>query len=522
MEHLDAQKKGNQSIQKDLSGDFVYCEAQGDFTLPDYLPELRKIIRIDATVIPSGKFIGSGKAELAGSVAYNLIYSDAEGKLCATSLSSDYELSVPLPSDHGELYLAVDSMAENTQCRLSGPRKLSLRTSVKSKIHIYSRESVAEIVDDSAPDLQTLECAVCAMVTRCATSGEFSLSDGIAIDGFTTDTLRTNYASADLAVREARIMPDGVLCRGEVIVKCNLSPTEGEPFTVTKKLPFEQIVPTDTERAQNCIAYGRCSYLQCTLSPTPEACELNIELSAELDTECMGNAELYMMSDAYSTEYASYPNYKTETFTQLVGSTMGNYTVDSSRLRTEEEGGIISVIDTKGKAEIMSITQKDKKAVVSGECRIDILTSSQKSEGEGVEYGSSEITFPFKLETDLRVNGDERIDYDPHVSVAMTRARLDGDSIYADAEIFLSLKASKKEQYKLLDSIRFDTEEKRSRPTGQIIATYVEDGDTLFSVAKKYGVDYRALAEQNGIPDTLAATPDAQITLDGMTHLIIS
>jgi hypothetical protein len=57
---------------------------------------------------------------------------------------------------------------------------------------------------------------------------------------------------------------------------------------------------------------------------------------------------------------------------------------------------------------------------------------------------------------------------------------------------------------------------------GKVTVAYVEDGDTLFSLAKKYGVDYITLAKENGIPEALVATPDEKITLDGVRHLIIS
>ena len=519
---LDAQKKVGKSIQKDLAGDFIYCEAQGDFTLPDYLPEIRKIIRIDSTVIPSGRFIGNGKAELAGSVAYNVIYSDAEGKLCATSLSSDYELSVPIGADCGELSVSVDSIAENTQCRLSGPRKLSLRTAVKSRVHVYTVAPCAQIVDEELYDLQTLECPVRTMLTKCAQPSELSLCETASIDGYTQDSVRANYSTADIVLREARLCPDGVVCRGEAIVKCNISPVDsGEPFTLSKKIPFEQTLSVDTSGMKGCLTYGRCTYLRCSVVPNGERCELAIELGAELWSECVGNSEISMMRDAYSTEYDSHATYKTETFSELVGVSMGNYTLDSSRKLTQEETAIISVIDTKGSIEIKSVTEKDKKAVVSGECKIEALTASKKSDGEGVEYGNSEIIFPFKLETDLRTP-DCHIDYEPHASIAMTRARLDADNLCADAEIFLTLKASRKEQYKLLDSIHLDTEEKRARPAAIVTVAYVEDGDTLFSLAKRYGVDYGVLAEENGIPESLAATPDEISTLDGIRHLIIS
>ena len=137
---------GKANIQGDYAGGLIYCDCTGEFVLPDYLPEIRKIIRIDAKAIPSGKFIGSQKAEFAGIVAYTVIYAGAEGELSSTSLSSDYEFSCNLPSSsEGDFAIVADTSVDNTVCRLFGPRKLSLRSTLKSRTHVYARNKISEL-----------------------------------------------------------------------------------------------------------------------------------------------------------------------------------------------------------------------------------------------------------------------------------------------------------------------------------------------------------------------------------------
>ena len=520
MEMLDAQTKAKQVMQKEISGEIIFCEAQGDFILPDYLPEIRKIIRIDTKIIPSGKFIGASRATLAGIAAYNLIYTDSDGKLAATSLSSDYEFSVPLPSEHGELYVVADGTLENTQCRLGGPRKLSLRTGIKNRVHVYSSGAVSEIVDEGAGDVKALFAIVDTMVTKCASSGEFSVSETVDIDGFSADSLHANFTTADLVVKEAKMSHDAVGCRGEIYVKCNISSEAGEVFTVMKKIPFEQIVNVPTENMQHCIAYGRCSYVNCSLVPNGEACALNIELGAELDVECCGNISLSLMCDAYSTELESAPVYKNESFSYSLGATMGNYTVDASRHRSEDEENIIAILDTRARADIKSVMEKEGRAVVCGECRVEALTSSA-GRIDGVEYGNSEIIIPFKIETELRVPRDEALSFDAHVEAVTPHARLEQDSISADAEIFLCVRASKKNTRRLLESVSFGGELKKDKRMGEVIVVYPEDEDTLFSIAKRYRVCYEELARENGIPEEYVKSPDEKYTLDGISNLLI-
>ena len=59
----------NVVMQKDGAGEYIFTETSGDYILPDYLPEIRKILKVTSKVIPAGKFISGGKAEFAGTVS---------------------------------------------------------------------------------------------------------------------------------------------------------------------------------------------------------------------------------------------------------------------------------------------------------------------------------------------------------------------------------------------------------------------------------------------------------------------
>ena len=49
------------SIETDTLREQVTTECTVEHTLPDYMPEIRRIRRIDARVIPSGKYVGDGE-----------------------------------------------------------------------------------------------------------------------------------------------------------------------------------------------------------------------------------------------------------------------------------------------------------------------------------------------------------------------------------------------------------------------------------------------------------------------------
>ena len=75
-ERLDAKENGY--IERDVCGEVITSEAAGEYVLPDYQPEIRKILHVRAAVLPSGKYLGGAKAEFAGTVAHTVLYTDAD------------------------------------------------------------------------------------------------------------------------------------------------------------------------------------------------------------------------------------------------------------------------------------------------------------------------------------------------------------------------------------------------------------------------------------------------------------
>lgn len=507
-------------VQSDFCGEYVYCDCVGEFVFPDYLPEIRKIIRIDSKAIPSGKFVGSQKAEFAGIVAYTIIYTDADGELSSTSLSSDYEFSCHLPTEsEGDFSIIADTSVDNTVCRLFGPRKLSLRSTVKSRVHLYAKNRISELYDTE--NLQKLEKKLYSSVTKCASSGDFSLFDSIYIDKVNSDDIKTNYVEAELLVREAKMGAGGLLCRGEVLLKCNYASDGGEATTVFRKIPFEESLYVDGAlEGDSVIAYGRCNSATVSVAQNgEEGITLNFDVVAEIDAECVRNEEIRVICDLYSTEYNAIPSYKDTSFKESLGACFGNYTVDATRSRMEEELGTSSVIDAKGNVDVKEISEKDGRVFVSGECKVEMLTAQYGEEKS--EYGTSTVVVPFKIETDLRVQSGENVNYDLHIEAVSARGRLDDTTISADAEIFIAIRADRSYSQRLIDSLKLDAAEKTEKCQNEIKVIYPEGKDSLFSIAKKYGVSYEELAKINGLPDSSIESPAECHSIDGVTHMII-
>ena len=126
-------------LQAPVGDRVVVTELSEEFSLPDYQPEMKRLLRVKATVLPSDQYVGAGNAECAGHVDYSILYTGNDGALYCTDQRGTYQFSSPLelPSDFeaGEgILCCAESVPEQTVGRVIAPRKLMIKCRLRSRV----------------------------------------------------------------------------------------------------------------------------------------------------------------------------------------------------------------------------------------------------------------------------------------------------------------------------------------------------------------------------------------------------
>ena len=134
------------------------------------------------------------------------------------------------------------------------------------------------------------------------------------------------------------------------------------------------------------------------------------------------------------------------------------------------------------------------------------------------EYSSAVIELPFRYETKAPdsfagVSADALFSGE----VVSARARVDGERIGIDSEISMSGCSFEMAQTKILDRVSFGEEIGRS--VGEYTVCYPEKSESLWSVAKRYGVPIDALISGNKLPSDVELDGDS--SLAGVKYVMI-
>lgn len=500
-------------IQAPIGDRTVITELSEEFSLPDYQPEMKRLLRVRATVLPSDQYVGAGSVECAGRIDYNILYTGNDGALYCTSQSGEYRFATPLelPSDFeiGDGVLSqADVTAEQTLGRVIAPRKVSVKCRLRSRVRTYGKRVLgARIEGDAATERLCGESEYAAVFL--GKSAPLQLADEIVCEDSETD-LRVICAEGQVFVSENSAGSGSVLCKGEVCLKL-LCTHENEapaaPYVMMRRIPFSHTVTVDGAEV-NCEAYvnGVCSDLQITVEDRRILCEVSVELQ----TKAMRRQRVAYTRDLYSTAVDVKNVYRAVEFPCLIKCANGNMTLNTSL--TAEEAGIrhgLELVDLIGSAAVNGHEAEKEKYRFAGKCRFHALL------WDGAELSAQEFEAPFRYEID---GGREPLtDCEISAEVISCRGRMDGERIGVDAELAFSLGLCGKREISVLAESAFG----EAHPSHGAVCTicYPERSDTLWSVAKRYHCSISELSERNHLAS--APSADASDSLAGVRYLVV-
>lgn len=508
----------------------VLSEMSDDYTLPDYMPPIKRVISVDASVSPPESYVSPSGCELGGNMRYRLLYEGGEdGGVWCIELPAEYETAISLDGevpDSEKCHCRAVAVAETPTVRVVAPRRVNIRSRVRIRAAVSCNEEIecacrGESVADG--DVRCLEGTASAMQTLCGKSEAIALSDSFDVgSGSDSDQLRVICCRGEVMITSAEARRSGVACGGELQLKILLC-REGEgerPYAVTRKIPVSGEAtylsePREGAELVSACGWGTLASCSAAVADGHLVCEAEVVLCAEAQAKY----PFTYLRDVYALSNVSETSARRVQTRRPIGCINGNVSiggtlaVDGVRL----DGGM-KICDVRGVASPdVSFDFVGSRMELSGKVRCFVITDN------GSELASHELEIPYKYSADI---GDITPDAElcPHavVSVGACRGRIDGEELAVDAELYVAASVSEKTGVDAITEVRFGSmrraDDGSPRHAARITVCYPCAGETLWSVSKRYGVDPVRVAADNGIE---ADIPDSAESLAHVGFLIV-
>ena len=307
----------------------------------------------------------------------------------------------------------------------------------------------------------------------------------------------------------------GVNLSGDLIAWCILK-IDDDVMRIEKTIPVEENL--EIEGACESSVYIPHIYVTDTninMNSTPadrdggSFLSVVMNMTVECEVEHHKNEEYSAVTDAFYENAETVCEYGDFSYNELTSSSSERRKVSFTAERGEENLHDIVERD--------ALLKNIKYEMLAGEVKISAdLTVTLVCRG-----ADSGDFFPVKLERQI----EERIKLPGASESGIVRvsaepcelsAAFDSDKIYVDVTVALGAVCETPRKVKLLSSI---DKKQREEPSGRrIIVYYTEKGDTLWSVAKKYGVSPERIASKN----MFSLKDGAECDISGTKKIIIA
>ena len=474
-----------------------HSEISGEFSLPDYLPDVRRILRVKADPHITGKYMNGERLEFEGEVSMTLIYLSEEQTVCAFSAAIPFSQNAAVAGLDESTVITARLHADNSACRLMGPRKCVLRTRPTLRIRAAAKMS-------TVPDTQSLPDAN----ALCTDSRPIPTADLICIS---RDALRysEDIACADGAivsvlscdvtpcVRECRVSAGHVVCKGEFLISalCSVM-TDGDTAcrALTSRVPFSESLDGEGVTEEH-----RCEPDLTVISVTPTVTEeghnLGVDFCCDAAVICSSDSTADIITDAFLPTADVRVQGEPHTVFRPLKTVYGTCNVSGS-LSHDPQEPLGSVLDCRMRPTLDRYESKDGRLLLDGSAEVSLICLS--ADGKYLPLTGS---FPLHWETDgagLPDAADLLIFSDCTATAPSMRIDPSANTVICDAELSVCLSLSAKETYVLPRALTVaQNSPTYTPPTEPLILCYPEEGEQLWDIAKRYRIPPQTIRRAN-------------------------
>lgn len=469
----------------------------GDFSLPDYMPEIQRLLYVVPSVLPETKYLSGNTLEMGGSLTYSVVYLGDDGKIACTSLVSEYTADTVLSShidNIGEVF--VDCEIENTACRVTGPRSINIKNRLRSRVMgdeiITDEKTVLDCEDKKA----TLDLAVTVERQTCDTSSvirRHGMTTGSANGEMTVpDGERPVLCTGVLGVSHTEAVSDGINVKGEIYVKCLFSDGEVNDICRKTKIPFEITVPVnDVVLPAMSRAWGRTASVTVSSSDTVGSYVVSVEY--DIEAESLSNCSITLCSDAYSTDVESTCDVREGDILDVISFGNGQLTVTGEcDIKNSSEN--IRVADVETVTGPLQLQNSDGKSCVTGVLRVKAVFE------EGGDYTSSESEIPYRYELNvLRMPEGSEMQSRVVCNVLSSSGKIIGGKLSLSAELCFSYEILEKKHKRFVTAVKLGCEKPHGAVGSGVKVYYPQSTESIWNVCKRYHASRSRILKVNGI-----------------------
>jgi len=471
-----------------------------DLTLPDYCPDIEKILK--CTLVPKiyTRSISGGQLTVDGVAVVRILYCDSvRHHVRSFEQSSPFSATFSLKSTPQQYIVVCDTKCEYINCRALSPRKLVIHGAFSLYAKVLCKETSDFYSFDEDSDLQTKlkDITVSDLCALC--EEQFSVTEDITVSNKPPVESLLSY-DVSVEITDLKSISNKLMLSAELTLKAMyLSDLDsGNIEHISYVFPVSKIIDCDgiMEDTVNVPKLEVMSYdLHIRNDHLNDGSLLSLDVKLSFCDIAYMNKTLNIIEDAYSTSYKTekkhtvanaFCNHTCETFTHIAKSTI------------KLDGMSISkVLNIYSQNLRVSETVSDSQLDLSCKANVCMLIEDAKSDVSYIERSVD-------------------VDFKPNVDHTFTKAEFNSAKVHSvsfrlvddsTVEIRLELKIS----VVLFDALSLNPvtyikaleDKKCEKDDCSLILYFADKGESVWDISKMYSTKNELLMSENSLENSV-------------------
>lgn len=479
---------------------------ESDIIVPDIKPDIAKILDVSGTVQMTQKNLQQDKAYIQGTVKITVLYlpdGDVIGRVKSLTATQDFNHTMDVRGAEPDMDLFAETEAESFDYSLINSRKLNLRCvlGIGVKVSKPSRMEIATSVDEKYPiELKCEKLRV--MNTAAFSSNQIVLREQLDLPAGKPAIGELLKITASPSSLELRMMDNKAVAKGQVDF-CTLYSADDEKGSIQfmeHSVPFTEILDVEgsVDDMEGDVEYAvKDLFYDIKENNDGEARILSVELILEATIRGNEIMEIHAIADAYARKGEIELTKKKYPIEQLIDNVTAQVPFKDSAHTPPMLPPIMQLCDLSTVPKIDRVTVENEIITVHGTIDSNILymTTDENTPMCSFKH-TSEFSKEFQMPgADNHTVCDTKVMLD-HAGYTLTNGGIDLRFV-----INLSVKAVKTGDTELIDSMTLNDTEQPEESC--IILYFVQPGDTLWDIAKRYRTTVEQLKKENQLDSDL-------------------
>ena len=471
-----------------------------DFSLPDYCPDINKILKCKAVSRIASKGINGRNLTVDGSVTVTVIYCDGEQKVNAYEYQYPFSKTFETGIEIDTATVKCKTKCEYINCRAVTGRKIDIHGAAGVYIKVNKRKCTDVITDFDDSDIELLRGSIPATLPMgCAEKYVIMEEELKTGDSQPPVYSLIRYDSA-VTVKESKLIAGKAVVKGELIVTVLYCSEDGSFQTVRANIPFSQMLEIEgiTDSCE-CETKSDIAYLEIKprVGASGEAKSFQLNAKIHICCESFCNNDVDIVLDAYSRKYQADIIKDDICFNKIKKNITECFSCKKSL--DFNENSISKIIDLWSDAKTESVKCSDNILYAKGVVTAYIIACNSAGE---TEFYEKPVEFEYKYDLNESIKG---ITCEPQIEVSSCSYNLISDkSLELRVELCINAAVYSCNNVKLITDVKTDENKKIcEKSDGAMTIYFADSGENIWDIARKYKAKLSEIKQINEIEEEI-------------------